>query len=52
MRVILIYAYIRVSTKQQRIDRQFEEIKALGIDYKYIYVDKESGKNFIKANYQ
>ena len=25
----LIYAYIRVSTKQQKIDRQYEEIKAL-----------------------
>ena len=33
----LIYAYIRVSTKQQKIDRQFEEIKALNIDDKYIY---------------
>ena len=48
----LIYAYIRVSTKQQRIDRQYEEIKALGIDDKYIYVDKESGKDFIRTNYQ
>ena len=26
------YAYIRVSTKQQCIDRQYEEIKALGIE--------------------
>ena len=48
----LIYAYIRVSTKQQRIDRQYEEIKALGIEDKYIYVDKESGKDFIRTNYQ
>ena len=48
----MIYAYIRVSTKQQRIDRQYEEIKALGIDDKYIYVDKESGKDFIRTNYQ
>ena len=48
----MIYAYIRVSTKQQKIDRQYEEIKALGIDDKYIYVDKESGKDFIRTNYQ
>jgi len=46
------YAYIRVSTKQQKIDRQYEEIKALGIDDKYIYIDKESGKDFNRYNYQ
>ena len=48
----MIYAYIRVSTKHQNIDRQFEEIKALGIDDKYIYIDKESGKDFNRNNYQ
>lgn len=48
----MIYAYIRVSTKQQKIDRQFEEIKALNIDDKYIYIDKESGKDFNRNNYQ
>jgi len=48
----LIYAYIRVSTKQQKIDRQYEEIKALNIDDKHIYIDKESGKDFDRTNYQ
>jgi len=48
----LIYAYIRVSTKQQKIDRQYEEIKALDIDDKNIFIDKESGKDFDRANYQ
>ena len=46
------YAYIRVSTKQQKIDRQYEEIKSLGIDDKHIYIDKESGKDFDRTNYQ
>lgn len=46
------YAYIRVSTKQQKIDRQYEEIKAIGIDDKHIYIDKESGKDFDRTNYQ
>ena len=46
------YAYIRVLTKQQNIDRQYEEIKALGIDGKHIYIDKESGKDFDRTNYQ
>lgn len=46
----MIYAYIRVSTKHQNIYRQFEEIKALGIDDKYIYIDKESEKILIELN--
>lgn len=48
----MIYAYIRVSTKQQKIDRQYEEIKTMNIDDKHIYIDKESGKNFDRTNYQ
>lgn len=48
----MTYAYIRVSTKQQRIDRQYEEIKSLGIDDKNIFIDKESGKDFERTNYK
>ena len=48
----MIYAYIRVSTKQQKIDRQYEEIKDLGVEDKSIYIDKESGKDFDRTNYQ
>ena len=48
----MIYGYIRVSTKAQKIDRQYEEIKQFGIEDKCIYVDKESGKDFDRTNYQ
>ena len=48
----MIYAYIRVSTKNQNIDRQYEEIKSLDIDDKYIYIDRESGKDFDRTKYQ
>jgi len=48
----LIYAYIRVSTKQQNIDRQYVEIKEFEVDDKFIYVDKESGKDFDRTNYK
>ena len=48
----LIYAYIRVSTKQQNIDRQYVEIKEFGVDDKFIYIDKESGKDFDRTNYK
>ena len=47
----MIYAYIRVSTKYQKIDRQYEEIKSLNICDKNIYIDKESGKDFSRINY-
>lgn len=48
----MIYAYIRVSTRHQNIDRQYEEIKALDIDDRHIYIDKESGKDFDRTKYQ
>ena len=48
----MIYAYIRVSTKQQKIDRQYEEIKEFDVEDKKIYIDKESGKDFDRTNYQ
>lgn len=46
------YAYIRVSTVAQNIDRQYEEIKKLGINESDIYIDKESGKDFNRTNYK
>ena len=36
----MTYAYIRVSTKQQKIDRQYEEIKQYNISDKFIFFDK------------
>lgn len=48
----MTYAYIRVSTKYQNVDRQYEEIKKYNIDDDCIYIDKESGKNFNRTNYQ
>ena len=47
----MIYAYIRVSTKYQKIVRQYEKIKSLNICDKNIYIDKESGKDFSRINY-
>ena len=45
-------AYIRVSTAEQNLDRQLEELKKLGIEEKYIYQDKQSGKDFERIGYQ
>lgn len=45
-------AYLRVSSKEQNLDRQTDEMKKIGIQDKYIYVDKESGKDFERIGYK
>lgn len=47
-----IIGYIRVSSKDQNLDRQLEELNKLGIEEKYIYQDKQSGKDFDRIGYQ
>ena len=46
-----LIGYIRVSTKEQKLDRQKEEMMNLGIQEKDIYEDKESGKDFNRIGY-
>ncbi len=48
----MIYGYVRVSTKQQKIDRQYLTLREFGVAEKNIFVDKESGKDFERKNYQ
>ncbi|MEQ2658272.1 recombinase family protein [Lawsonibacter asaccharolyticus] len=43
------YAYIRVSTKEQHLDRQIEAIKEYRPDE--VFADKLSGKNFDRPEY-
>ena len=45
-------AYIRVSSKDQNLDRQLVELEKLGIEEKYIYQDKQSGADFERIGYQ
>ena len=45
------YYYARVSSKEQNLDRQIEEFIKLGADKKYIFCDKQSGKDFNRKNY-
>ena len=44
--------YMRVSTGKQNLDRQYDDFKRLGIEDKYIYQDKQSGKNFERIGYE
>ena len=47
-----IYGYVRVSTKEQNEDRQRIALLDFGVPLKNIYMDKQSGKNFERPQYQ
>jgi len=46
------FGYIRVSTKDQNEGRQFDAMINAGINERDIYIDKQSGKNFNRPQYQ
>ena len=47
-----VYGYIRVSSKDQKEDRQQIALKEVGVERLNIYVDKQSGKNFNRPQYK
>lgn len=47
-----IYGYVRVSTKEQNEDRQVQAMLDFGIPKERIFIDKQSGKDFERAEYQ
>ena len=47
-----IYGYARVSTKQQKEDRQIEALKEFGVEDENIFTDHKSGKDFEREEYQ
>ena len=44
--------YIRVSSKDQNEARQYQAMIQAGVEPEYIYLDKQSGGDFNRANYQ
>jgi len=44
--------YVRVSDRDQNPERQIVKMKALGIQERFIFIDKQSGKNFDRPQYQ
>ncbi|MEH7051406.1 recombinase family protein [Bacillus pseudomycoides] len=46
------FGYVRVSSKDQNEERQIQNMKNLGIEERDIFIDKESGKNMERENYQ
>lgn len=47
-----VYGYIRVSSKDQNEDRQVIALQELNIPKKNIFLDKQSGKDFARPQYQ
>ncbi len=46
----MIYGYVRVSTREQNEERQVIAMQGFGVDR--IYSDKQSGKDFLRPQYQ
>ena len=46
------YGYVRVSAKDQNIQRQLIAMQEAGLSEKQIFVDKQSGKDFERPEYQ
>lgn len=46
------YGYVRVSTRDQNIERQMDEMYKQGLSTNQIFIDKQSGKDFDRTNYQ
>ena len=46
------FGYVRVSSKDQNAGRQIKSLEAIGIGERDIFIDKQSGKNFERQEYQ
>lgn len=49
---IRIHGYVRVSSKDQNEARQIAALKEFGVQDRDIYIDKQSGKDFNRIEYQ
>ncbi|MCI9083467.1 MAG: recombinase family protein [Lachnospiraceae bacterium] len=47
-----VYGYVRVSSMEQNEDRQMVALKQAGVSAGNIFMDKQSGKDFRRANYE
>jgi DNA invertase Pin-like site-specific DNA recombinase len=50
--IMSIYGYVRVSSRDQHTDRQIDAMFDVKIPEMQIYMDKQSGKNFERSQYQ
>lgn len=52
MSEVRTHGYARVSSKDQNEERQLKELREFGISDRDIYIDKQSGKDFNRIEYQ
>ena len=48
----MTYGYVRVSSRDQNEERQMTAMQDFGVEKKQIYLDKQSGKDFERPQYQ
>lgn len=48
----MTYGYVRVSSRDQNEERQMIAMQDFGVERKQIYLDKQSGKDFERPQYQ
>ena len=46
------YGYVRVSTREQSVDRQMIAMREIGVPEANIFMDKQSGKDFERPQYR
>ena len=46
------YGYVRVSSKEQNTDRQLDALSERGVQGSHLFIDKMSGKDFQRPQYQ
>ena len=46
-----VYGYVRVSTKEQNLDRQMQAMRVFGVADRQIFTDRQSGKDFDRPAY-
>lgn len=49
---MITYGYVRVSSTDQNEDRQMIALHQVGVEDKYIFMDKQSGKDFERPQYK
>lgn len=47
-----VWGYVRVSTKDQKLDRQLDAMQDYGVPESHIWEDKETGKTFNRPEYK
>ncbi len=50
-KIVDIYGYIRVSTREQNEDRQMVALREMAVPEENIFMDKQSGKDFQRPQY-